>query len=226
MALVAVGIGALFLAANWTSGEPTSAPQSPVLITPASMDEMFSSTTPADWAANADYVVDASMVEEHAGPSDGSTVRRFGTFKVNKILYSRKGSPPPPASFDTAVWGWSINKDGSRQPMAMRGTSRHMVGHRYILAIRLFEPRCSEGDTPEPGGWGIIGSGASIPFDDGRLGQGELEGSADRTAQGAPGSVLSLVTATGDSDISELTQQLSDAPRQQRQPQPGVRQGC
>jgi len=187
--------------------------------------EMWSSAAPRDWATNADHVVDLEMLDEQAGFSDGHLQDRRGTFRVNRVLYSRIGAPKFPNEFKMNVAGWALTEDGGRLPLVFaRGASRLEPGHRYVAALIFLEPRCNADDGMDPGGWTTIGSFGALPLEDGVLGRGELEGRAHET-EAEPGSILAAVRTSG-LTISGLITSLEASPPESRATQPGERVGC
>jgi hypothetical protein len=49
------------------------------------------------------------------------------------------------------------------------------VGHRYVMAMRWEEARCSADGEQTASQWRGLGEGSEIPYDDDTLGRGESE---------------------------------------------------
>ena len=65
----------------------------------------------------------------------------------------------------------------------MEDTPRLEVEHTYIVALDWVPARCDVGDRPQPAGWRALGSDAIVPYDEGVIGQGELEGREQTVAE-------------------------------------------
>lgn len=114
-------------------------------------------------------------------------VRPAVTLKVDELLWSRENAQKPaPTDFTHAAWGY-VFTDGDptkRTKWAIQDRPRVELGHRYILAIAWEPAACSFNDTPEPGRWRYLGRDATIPFDGGVIGTGEMSGSPQDAEQG------------------------------------------
>jgi hypothetical protein len=213
----------LWMTGDQPSGSKEAAAQ-PVYFT--SVHETYASQTAEDWATNADHVADVTMIAEQRGRTDGFLQDRTGTFTVNGALHSRTGAPALPAEIEMLVPGWSIDESQVRRPIVMApGSSRFEVGHRYIVGLILLDTRCNPDDGIYPGGWSVIGSQGAIPFDDKRLGTGEVEGNTGKTSGGTPGSLLARA-GENTLDLDGLISLITSTPHGDRWAQPGERVGC
>ncbi|MBB1246084.1 hypothetical protein GL263_21375 [Streptomyces durbertensis] len=135
-------------------------------------DDLLPSVTSTDWVSYADQVVVVRPTSEQEVPASAEErtagegyVGRRAVMTVGEVLWSRSGAPAVPRSLTLDVAGW-VSRGGERREFAVRGTSRLEIGHTYIVAVARL------GD----GTWSTLGSGASLPYDGGVIGNGELEG--------------------------------------------------
>ncbi|MFL1382363.1 MULTISPECIES: hypothetical protein [unclassified Nocardiopsis] len=156
------------------------------------------SETASDWVTYADHVVVVSVAaEKEIPPTELEIARGEGligrelTLDVETVLWSQEDAPPAPDTWTYPALGYVFTEgdiDG-RTPMALAGHPRVESGHRYIMAIVWEEARCSPGDVPDPAGWRGLGQGSEVPFDDGVIGQGELEGRVDDGSEARQGTL-------------------------------------
>lgn len=129
------------------------------------------SQTAKDWITHADHVVVATPVREQDtnrrdyGPG---AVRyrtdRTVTFRTDRVLWSAD-APRHSLGKDFAMVaaGWTVfRKDDRRVKRTTADAPRLEPGHTYLLAVRWDED-----------GWGVLGEGAAVPFDDHTAGRGE-----------------------------------------------------
>ncbi|WP_231627071.1 hypothetical protein [Streptomyces apocyni] len=142
------------------------------------------SQTAEEWVTYADHVVAVTAVAERVTPpapieierGEGLTGREV-TLRIDEVLWSRDGaSKPAPTHWKRASMGWQFKGGENYRKMAMEGQPRVEKGHRYLMAIDWEEARCSPGDEPEPAQWHSLGEGAVVPYDNGTIGEGEMEG--------------------------------------------------
>ncbi|MEU5155305.1 hypothetical protein [Glycomyces sp. NPDC021274] len=143
------------------------------------------SETAADWVTYADHVVVVSAVSEVSVPPSQTEldrgegiIGRTVTLEVSEVLWSRDGTlVAPPATWDYSAIGAQFTEGNTSEPfeMALHERPRVEVGHSYVMAIRWEPERCEDGES-EPAQWRGLGEGSEIPYDDGVLGNGELEG--------------------------------------------------
>lgn len=231
MRTVAFGSSCVVFAGLWgvatyglagRSDAAKSALASPILIT--SFHETYSSATPADWATTADHVADVTVTDEDKGARAGVGVERIVAIRVDKVRWSRSGALPLPGAFEMPALGWVDTHKGLAE-LAVPNASRIEPGHRYLMALIHLEPRCNADDgLVLAGGWSVIGSGGTVPFDQGDLGSGEVSGSSTSPLRAEPGTILSAaLDAPGPETIVDLVKR---ARAGQRPEQPGVREGC
>ena len=189
--------------------------------------DIFPSTSARDWVTNSDYILDVTMTDEVSAEGDRYFTARLGTFTVNEVLLARSQATKLPEPFVMRVLGWAHPGGPStqRSPVATIGSPRMVPGHRYVIAIREYEPRCSPEDGLDPGGWALVGSSAVIPYDDARLGWGEVEG---RNAELISPDLMTLQSDVSDEELSleQFKRLLERTTVGKRQEQPGVRIGC
>jgi hypothetical protein len=194
----------------------------------SSFHDLFASQSAEDWVSNSDYVLNVTMISEQAGEGDRFFTARLGEFETHEVLYKRRGAPDLDPTFSMRVLGWAHPGGGSSSEharVATLGSPRLEVGHRYIVGVVNYEPRCSPEDGLDPGGWALVGSNGAIPFDDGRLGWGEVEGRSDAHIDPDLGTLQAAVVRDAMS-LEDLRDVLANATIQQRPKQPGVRIGC
>ncbi|WP_304451492.1 hypothetical protein [Nocardiopsis sp. YSL2] len=178
---------ALVVSVPFTLAVTTSeeSPREPMPLMAATSDIKPNSSV-RDWVTYADHVVQVRVAEEEHLPADpvaiergeGAMGRRV-TLDVQRVLWSSEDAPrPAPDSYEIGTWGSSFT-DGNIDdpvPTAAQGHARVEVGHTYIKAIFWEAERCSEGDGRQPAMWLTLGGGATIPADNGVIGNGEFEG--------------------------------------------------
>jgi hypothetical protein len=156
------------------------------------MDEArYSTSTASDWVTYADHVVVATVVSEkqldavRMDDNFGVLIRSV-TLEVDDVLWSRdEPSAPMTQSLTMQAMGWSY-PDGDTSDLtrnAVEDSPRLEIGHTYIVALDWVPARCDVGDDPEPAGWVYLGSDAVLPYDDGAIGKGELEGREQTVAE-------------------------------------------
>lgn len=145
--------------------------------------EAVPSFTATDWVSHGDQVAVVRVTAEHerretssadssADPGedsgDGSGedyLSRTVDLRVGQRLWTRAGAPALPATVSVTVDGWQL-KDGAKREVGSRNSSRLEVGHDYVVAFGHFSD----------GVWAPLGSGAVLPCDGGRIGEGEFQG--------------------------------------------------
>lgn len=183
-ALVAAGAAAVVAMVVLPGDEPGGGRGVVPAVTVAPQaDDVLPSVTSTDWVTYADQVVVARPTSDREVPATEEEnkagegyIGRSVTLAVDKVLWSRSGSPAVPQSLTLDAAGWVL-RDGQRQEFAVHGTPRLETGHTYILALARL------GD----GTWSILGSGAALPYDGGVIGNGEFEGSIVEAPSKGPG---------------------------------------
>ncbi|GAA2690420.1 hypothetical protein GCM10010400_64470 [Streptomyces aculeolatus] len=183
--LGAATAAAVALTAGLLANARQSPADSPDVLLGHGADHLPSSTA-SDWVTYADHVVAVTAAEEsEIAPTavelerGEGTIGRTVTLTVDKVLWSRPDAPrPAPDVWEYSATGWQFldGDTGNRTKMALVDQPRVETGHRYVMAITWEEARCSPGDVPEPAQWRGLGEGSEVPFDNGILGRGELEG--------------------------------------------------
>lgn len=210
------------LAAHSMRSESSAEAIPPIRIT--TFSEIYSSATPADWATTADHIAEVTVVDEQQGREEANAVERLVTIRVDRTRWSRPGSAALPQTFQMPAFGW-VRTDAGLAELVVPDASRIEPGHRYLMALIKLEPRCNADDgLVDRGGWSVIGSGGSVPFDGADIGQGEVEGANGQAVNGPPGSVLEAAETAP--DAAAIVEIVDDATASQRPAQPGVREGC
>jgi hypothetical protein len=80
-------------------------------------------------------------------------------------VWARPGAPALPDTLSVTTHGWEV-KGETRAPVVPRDASRLEVGHDYVITFARFSD----------GAWAPLGSGGALPYDHGRIGQGEFAG--------------------------------------------------
>jgi len=227
--IIGIGlVGAIllvFLLARQVLGRQDDQKQGSGLVM-ASGSDRFPSQSAVDWVTYADYVVVVRPTDdEEVAPSaeevehgEGVILRNV-ELTVTDVLWSTSRPPrDAPRTFEWTAYGWAFN-DGSttnRVEMAGEDEPRIELGHTYIMAIEWVDARCSPGDERIPAQWRGLGDDAVIPFDNGLIGEGELEGH-DQTVAQAESSAdpkdpnFSLEDQMAGLEISALVEQLRRA---------------
>lgn len=195
-------------------------------------DDRLPSTTAADWVTYADHVVVVTAAAEQSiAPTRTEVERGEGLIgrtvrlDVRQVLWSRDGAPQPaPKSWDYNATGalFTDRNVEAATPMALEDRPRIETGHQYILAITWEPGRCSAGDVPEPARWMGLGEGSELPFDNGVIGEGEMEGQVQtvadaRTLATEAGVDAGLEEELAGSGAEALVAKLKAAPSGQRQ---------
>jgi len=135
--------------------------------------------------AYADHVVVVTPIAEKESVTEEEVARGEGliwrdlALQVKDVVWSRP-NPDKPAP-DVLAWrsyGWHFTGGSTenRQTMAGADAPRVEMGHTYLMAIEWQEGSCQPGDEVVPPKWKGLGTDAVVPFDEGVIGVGELEG--------------------------------------------------
>ncbi|MFD6177890.1 MULTISPECIES: hypothetical protein [unclassified Isoptericola] len=150
----------------------------------AMAEESFPTSAAVDWVTYADHVVVVTVVDEaerarsreDGNPAGERYVEREVALRVDERLWSsadpRHRAPPDRFSMEAAG---SLDRDGDRTPWAVEDTPRMERGHTYVVAL-VWRPAVPDPTTPTPAHWAWLGTDALLPYDDGTIGVGELEG--------------------------------------------------
>lgn len=150
-----------------------------------SADDRLPNLTVDDWVTYADYVVVATASKQDEIAPTGLELKRGEglilrdvSLNVDEVLWaSPNAAKKMPGSFHQTALGWKFSGDDltNRQEMAARGSPRIEVGHTYVMAVEWEPARCAPGDQV-PSGWYGLGAASVLPYDGGKVGQGEMEG--------------------------------------------------
>ncbi|MCX4764432.1 hypothetical protein OG562_26425 [Streptomyces sp. NBC_01275] len=173
-----------------------------VVFTDAEAKEAVPSFTATDWVSYGDQVAVVRVAAEHERPdpeSGDDTESQSGEesgsgeeylprtvdLRVTQHVWERSDAPALPDSLTVTVDGWEV-KDGVRVRVGTPDASRLEVGHDYVISFARYSD----------GVWSPLGSGGVLPYDDGRVGQGEFEG--DTVTVGAYRSALERRLVSGE----------------------------
>jgi hypothetical protein len=132
------------------------------------------SRSATDWVSYGDQVAVVRVLAEHEQPdpvtddedAGGETyMPRTVDLRVTDRVWGRPAAPTLPGALSVTVDGWQL-KDGARVRVASQDASRLEVGHTYVITFARYAD----------GVWAPLGSGAALPYDQGRVGEGEFEG--------------------------------------------------
>lgn len=156
--------------------------------------DAYPTVTADDWVTYADHVfvvTPANITETEPrradADADEGTIGREITLDVEDVLWSAKNpAKAVPEQLDVTTVGWEFT-DGdtdNRREIALGDQPRLETGHTYIVAMKWTPAWCEPGDDDyTPANWSGLGSDSLIPYDDGVIGKGELEGSVHTVAQ-------------------------------------------
>lgn len=180
VAFMVTALGTIFVQSARAIGSKDSPTRGVVMSESA---DRAASSTASDWIARADHVVVATVVDEvPLEPAESEIERGEGLiqrdlkFRVEKVVWSTSAPAwPAPEQFDWLALGWLFKgtTDLTKSEMTGAHEPRFELGHTYILALEWEPAVCS--DTAR-GQWRGLGSGALLPYDNDRIGEGELEG--------------------------------------------------
>jgi hypothetical protein len=157
-------------------------------------EDRLPSRTATSWVTYADHVLVITVTGERekvppapaTGRQEIGTVGRSVNVRVDRVLWSRPGATKrPPRAFTWEADGWEFRSGdvSNRRESAIAGLPRLEVGHTYIHALAWEPPMCSTEDGRSPGAWFRPGSGSVLPYDQGTIGRGEMEGTVRTVAQ-------------------------------------------
>ncbi|GGQ80996.1 hypothetical protein Saso_45240 [Streptomyces asoensis] len=141
--------------------------------------EAVPSFTATDWVSYGDQVAVVRVTAEHelrepdedadtdtAGAGAGEDyLARTVDLQVKERVWARSGAPALPSALSFTADGWQV-KDGARKELGSPDSSRLEVGHEYVITLARFSG----------GVWAPLGSGGVLPYDHGRVGEGEFRG--------------------------------------------------
>ncbi|MBK8461421.1 MAG: hypothetical protein IPL43_15620 [Micropruina sp.] len=142
------------------------------------------SKSASDWATHAEYVVAftvvgevrGEMLEEERERQEGMISREV-IVRVDRVLWESpddKEIAPVEIRFQAVGWVFNNNNGVGERPFAMGNAPRLELGHSYVKALDWEDDPCSS--DPHDGDWHGLGAWGTIPFDNGILGVGEIEG--------------------------------------------------
>jgi hypothetical protein len=176
-----VGLG-LAVALPGVGGSDGSARQAAAVVVGEGGDQ-YASQTAADWVGHADHVAVLTVLSEREVPptqeekdAGEGMIGREVTVRVDKIVWSadRPAHAAPEGTFTWGAGGWTFHGE-ERTVFTVADAPRYEVGHTYIEALKWEPAETDEGDVA-PAQWVGLGEGSSLPYDDGRIGNGEYQG--------------------------------------------------
>ncbi|SFC15203.1 hypothetical protein [Streptomyces aidingensis] len=203
-ALAVAGIAAVAVVSVWPGGGPGDADGSQIT---AAGDERVPSWTGTDWVTYADHVAVVNVAgETDLAPSAeereigegliGRTVR----VEITEPLWSREHAPALPDEVEFTAVGWFFEGE-RRRAFAVESSPRLELGHSYIIALARFSD-----------GWGPLGTGGVLPYDEGVIGNGESEGRVLTPAEALEqGQAIGLEEDLLGHDAGELAGYLAEA---------------
>ncbi|MFI8190692.1 hypothetical protein ACIF8T_18080 [Streptomyces sp. NPDC085946] len=135
--------------------------------------EALPSFTATDWVSYGDHVAvvrvaaereESGVSEEEAEAGEGYLSRAVD-LRVKERVWTRSGAPTLPDAVSITADGWEAKQD-TRLPVVPRTAPRLEVGHDYVITFARYPDSV----------WAPLGSGGILPYDQGRIGQGEFEG--------------------------------------------------
>ncbi|MDX2525731.1 hypothetical protein [Streptomyces europaeiscabiei] len=188
-AVIASAISAT-LAVGWVLSPADNlphAPQDQIII--AHGADNLPSRSATDWVTYADHVVAVTATRERETPPTQSEldrgeglIGRAVTLRVDQVVWSRADGPrEAPTTWDRPSLGWQFTNGDTdnRVKVAKAHSPRIQAGHSYVIAIVWEEDACS----PNGGQWRGLGEGSTLPYDNAKIGEGELEGRIRTAAQ-------------------------------------------
>jgi hypothetical protein len=136
----------------------------------ADAKEAVPSRTATDWVSYGDQVAVVRVAAEHerhdaVDETGEEYLARTVDLRVEERVWARPGAPALPDTLSVTADGWEV-KGGTRVPVGAQDASRLEVGHDYVISFARFSD----------GAWAPLGSGGVLPYDNGRVGEGEFEG--------------------------------------------------
>ncbi|MFF3203123.1 hypothetical protein [Streptomyces sp. NPDC002962] len=141
----------------------------------SSEKEAVPSFTATDWVSYGDRVAVVRVTAEHERRDPGEEtggetgeeeyLSRTVDLQVRELVWARSGASALPSTVSFTADGWQV-KDGTKKELASPDTSRLEVGHDYVITFARFSD----------GAWSPLGSGGVLPYDHGRIGEGEFQG--------------------------------------------------
>lgn len=142
------------------------------------------SRSASDWVSNAEFVIALTVVGEVRGKvaqedmdRQEGMISREVVLRVDRNIWSApdvKVVAPQEVSQQAVGWVFNTNNGSGERRLAIAHASRLEVGHSYVMAIDWVDDPCS--NDPLKGQWSGLGAFGTIPFDNGILGYGEIEG--------------------------------------------------
>lgn len=190
-------------------------------------DDLYASQTAADWVGHADHVAVLTVLSEREVPptqeekdAGEGMIGREVTVRVDRIVWSA-GQPAHAAPEGTFTWGaggWTFHGE-ERTVFTVADAPRYEVGHTYIEALKWEPAETEEGDEA-PAHWVGLGEGSSLPYDEGRIGNGEYQGEKVTTARfraaeeepAEPASLEELMAGKGAQDLAAALDAAEPAP--------------
>jgi len=159
--------------------------QRTVVIAEAS--DRYPNHSARDWVTYADHVLvvtpeseqELPLPQEEVARGEGLIFRRLNLTVLKVVWSSKTAQQPAPQQFDWIAEGWLYKGSGpeARTETALADRPRLEMGHQYLMAVRWEPAHCGGEDSKVPAQWRGLGADSTVPFDEGVVGVGELEGS-------------------------------------------------
>ncbi|MFD7936209.1 hypothetical protein ACFV4T_17045 [Streptomyces sp. NPDC059755] len=175
-AAVAGALALVPLTDDGSGGEADSSADSSNVVLGTAEKEAVPSFTATDWVSYGDQVAVVRVTAEHERrDTDTDTDEEAGTeedylsrtvdLQVEELVWARSDAPALPPTVSVTADGWQL-KDGTKKELGSPDSSRLEVGHDYVITFARFSD----------GTWSPLGSGGVLPYDHGRIGEGEFQG--------------------------------------------------
>jgi hypothetical protein len=181
IASAAVVCTAVAVLATSCTSPKVDAGEPPMIL--AESSDRYPNVTASDWVTYGDHVVIATAMAEKELPLSGTSdeasegvIDRDVTMQVDEVVWSAEDPrmEVPRGPFQWEAWGWAF-QDGEKIPMAGHDQPRVEVGNSYVMVL-LWEEEIPDESSPVPARWVSLGADSVIPYENGEMGVGELEG--------------------------------------------------
>ncbi|WP_020132134.1 hypothetical protein [Streptomyces sp. 303MFCol5.2] len=173
-AAVAGALALVPLTDDGSGGEADGSAERSNVVLGTAEKEAVPSFTATDWVSYGDQVAVVRVTAEHerrdtetdeeAGAEE-DYLSRTVDLRVEELVWSRSDAPTLPPTVSVTADGWQL-KDGTKNELGSPDSSRLEVGHDYVITFGRFSD----------GAWSPLGSGGVLPYDHGRIGEGEFQG--------------------------------------------------
>lgn len=142
------------------------------------LDEHLPGDTATEWVTYADHLAVLRVTGEEQVPPSPSEIEhgeglagRLVHLEVRDVLWSRPGAPLAPVAMTWSHGGWSFHDGRPHAAWHTSGTPWLLAGHDYLAPVVLVTYSQTDGPVSE---WWPLSLGALLPYDCGRIGQGDI----------------------------------------------------